>query len=86
MWGPPKLLAVPVTCYFSTVKQYSITCRAHELLCINLVDICLVFFSVFVSKTKAVMNINLKYLHGYNFSFSLGEKKNKPKTENASGI
>ena len=44
MWGPPKLLAVPVTCSFSTVKQYSMTCRAHKLLCINLVDICLFVF------------------------------------------
>lgn len=69
------MLGVPVTCSFSTAKQYSITCRAHKLLCINLVDICLFVFSVFVSKTKAVMNIHLQSLHGYNFSLSLGEKK-----------
>lgn len=75
MWGPPTLLAVPVTCSFSTAKQYSITCRAHKLLCNNLVDIYLIFFSVFVSKTKAVMNIHLQSLHGYNFSYSLGGKK-----------
>ena len=32
------------------------------------------------------MNIHLQSLRGYNFSFSLGKKKNKPKSENASGI
>ena len=74
-WGSPKVLGVPVTCSFPTAKQYSITCWAHKLLCINLVDICLVFSQFLLVKLRLLWTFIYSLCKDITFHYFLGKKK-----------